>query len=149
MQGSTKSKGPFQFILESGIPTLRMFFGARHGKGPGDGVVSHIKSAANLQISVKSSFTTIITIQMWTGDVFLRKIIDAPWWPHDWFKGLLPVPSSFYDYQKCTWLLMPCDWLRDHIQGALQFWMPLIHLCCCCGQRNKFHFWNSSKIKYV
>ena len=44
--GQYKSKGPFQFISEAGIPTLRMFFGARHGKGPADGVVGRIKGAA-------------------------------------------------------------------------------------------------------
>ena len=37
--GQYKSKGPFQFVSESEIPILRMFFGARHGKGPADGVV--------------------------------------------------------------------------------------------------------------
>ena len=36
--GQYKSKGPFQFVSESEIPILRMFFGARHGKGPTDGV---------------------------------------------------------------------------------------------------------------
>ena len=41
-----KSKGPFQFIYESGIPTVHMFFGARHGKGSADGVVGRMKSAA-------------------------------------------------------------------------------------------------------
>ena len=44
--GQYKSKGPFQFVSESEIPILRMFFGARHGKGPADGVVGRIKSAA-------------------------------------------------------------------------------------------------------
>ena len=44
--GQYKSKGPFQFVSESEIPILRMFFGARHGKGPADGVVGQIKSAA-------------------------------------------------------------------------------------------------------
>ena len=44
--GQYKSKGPFQFISDAGIPTLRMFFGARHGKGPADGVVGRIKGAA-------------------------------------------------------------------------------------------------------
>ena len=44
--GQYKSKGPFQFISESGIPTLQMFFGAKHGKGPTDGAVGHIKLAA-------------------------------------------------------------------------------------------------------
>ena len=41
--GQYKSKGPFQFISASGIPTLCMFFGARHGKGPTDGVIGRIK----------------------------------------------------------------------------------------------------------
>ena len=44
--GQYKSKGPFQFISASGIPTLRMIFVARHEKGPADGVVGRIKSAA-------------------------------------------------------------------------------------------------------
>ena len=43
--GQYKSKGPFQFISESGIPTVHMFFGAHHGKGPADGVVGRMKSA--------------------------------------------------------------------------------------------------------
>ena len=41
--GQYKSKGPFQFISKAGIPTIRMFFGARHGKGPADGVVGRVK----------------------------------------------------------------------------------------------------------
>ena len=41
--GQYKSKGPFHFISESGIPTLCMFFTVRHGKGPADGVVGRIK----------------------------------------------------------------------------------------------------------
>ena len=44
--GQYKNKGPFQFVSESEIPILRIFFGARHGKGPADGVVGQIKSAA-------------------------------------------------------------------------------------------------------
>ena len=44
--GQCESKGLFQFISDAGIPTLRMFFGARHGKGPADGVVGRIKGAA-------------------------------------------------------------------------------------------------------
>ena len=44
--GQYKSKGPFQFISEAGIPTLRMFFRARHGKGPADRVLGRIKDAA-------------------------------------------------------------------------------------------------------
>ena len=44
--GQYKSKGPFQFISEAGIPTIHMYFGAHHGKGPADGAVGWIKSAA-------------------------------------------------------------------------------------------------------
>ena len=43
--GQYKSKGPFQLIFEAGIPTLKMFFGARHGKGLADGAVGRIKGA--------------------------------------------------------------------------------------------------------
>ena len=45
--GQYKSFGPFQFLTESSIPVLRMFFSARHGKGPADGVVGRIKQAAS------------------------------------------------------------------------------------------------------
>ena len=48
--GQYKSKGPFQFILDAGIPTLRMFFGAHHGKRPADGVVGRIKGAAKRDV---------------------------------------------------------------------------------------------------
>ena len=48
--GQYKSKGPFQFILDAGIPTLRMFFGAHHSKGPADGVVGRIKGAAKRDV---------------------------------------------------------------------------------------------------
>lgn len=48
--GQYKSKGPFQFISDAGIPTIRMFFGARHGKGPADGVVGRVKSAVHLAV---------------------------------------------------------------------------------------------------
>ena len=51
--GQYKSKGPFQFIFESQIPTLQMFFGAHHGKGPTDGAVGRIKSAATLAVHAR------------------------------------------------------------------------------------------------
>ena len=44
--GQYKSTGPFQFISEAGIPTIHMYFRAHHGKGPADGAVGRIKSAA-------------------------------------------------------------------------------------------------------
>ena len=44
--GQYKSKGPFQFIPESNIPTVQLFFGVHHGKVPVDGVVGRIKAAA-------------------------------------------------------------------------------------------------------
>ena len=51
--GQYKSKGPFQFISDAGIPALRMFFGACHGKGPADGVVGRIKGAAKRNVRCK------------------------------------------------------------------------------------------------
>ena len=51
--GQYKSKGPFQFLSGSGIPTLSMFFGARHGKGPADGVVGRNKSAAKRAVKAR------------------------------------------------------------------------------------------------
>ena len=51
--GQYKSKGPFQFISDAGIPTIRMYFGARHGKGPADGAVGHIKLAAKRTVKAR------------------------------------------------------------------------------------------------
>ena len=48
-----KSKWPFQFISEAGILTIRMFFGACHGKGPADGAVGGIKSVAKRAVKVR------------------------------------------------------------------------------------------------
>ena len=50
-----KSKGPFQFISESNIPTVWLFFGALHGKGPGDGVVGRIKAAARRAVKSRKA----------------------------------------------------------------------------------------------
>ena len=41
-----KGRGTFQFHSESDTPKMHMFFGARHGKGPADGAVGHVKHAA-------------------------------------------------------------------------------------------------------
>ena len=41
-----KSRGIFQFVLYSDVPKLKMYFGARHGKGPADGAVGRVKAAA-------------------------------------------------------------------------------------------------------
>ena len=41
-----KGKGTFQFISCSDIPLLKMYFSARHGKGPADGAVGRVKAAA-------------------------------------------------------------------------------------------------------
>ena len=41
-----KGRGTFQFHSESDTPKMHMFFGARHGKGPADDVVGHVKHAA-------------------------------------------------------------------------------------------------------
>ena len=43
-----KSKGPFQYISTSGIPTMRSYFGANHGKGPSDSATGRVKKALNL-----------------------------------------------------------------------------------------------------
>lgn len=53
--GQYKSKGPFQFISAAGIPTIRMFFGARHGKGPADGAVGRIKRGVTLSIKARQT----------------------------------------------------------------------------------------------
>ena len=51
--GQYKSKGPFQFISEAGIPTIHMYFGAHHGKGPADGAVGQInKNAATRAVNI-------------------------------------------------------------------------------------------------
>ena len=52
-EGPYKRKGPFQLISESGIPTVHMFFGACHGKGPADGVVGRMKSAAKRDVKAQ------------------------------------------------------------------------------------------------
>ena len=51
--GQYKSKGPFQFISEAGISMIRMLFGACHGKGPDDGAVERIKSAARRAVKAR------------------------------------------------------------------------------------------------
>ena len=40
-----KGKGTFQFISCSDIPLLKMYFNARHGKGPADAAVGRVKAA--------------------------------------------------------------------------------------------------------
>ena len=40
-----KSKGPFQYISTSDIPTVRNYFGANHGKGPSDAATGRVKQA--------------------------------------------------------------------------------------------------------
>ena len=51
--GQYKSKGPFQFISEAGIPKIRMFSGTHHRKGPTDGAVGRIKSAAKRAVKAR------------------------------------------------------------------------------------------------
>ena len=51
--GQYKSRGSFQFISDAGIPTIRIYFGARHGKGPADGAVGHNKSAAKRAVKAR------------------------------------------------------------------------------------------------
>ena len=55
--GQYKSKGPFQFISESYIPTAQLFFGACHGKAPTDGVVGRIKAAARRAVKSRKAIT--------------------------------------------------------------------------------------------
>ena len=43
-----KSKGPFQYISTSGVPTVRSYFGANHGKGPSDAATGRVKSDLKL-----------------------------------------------------------------------------------------------------
>ena len=43
-----KSKGPFQYISTSGIPTMRSYFGANHGKGPSDSATGNVKKTLAL-----------------------------------------------------------------------------------------------------
>ena len=40
-----KSKGPFQYIANAVIPTIRNYFGSNHGKGPSDSATGRVKSA--------------------------------------------------------------------------------------------------------
>ena len=42
-----KSKGPFQYISTSGVPTVRNYFGANHGKGPSDAATGRVKKDLN------------------------------------------------------------------------------------------------------
>ena len=53
MQDNTKAMGPFQFISDAGIPTIQMYFGARHGKGPADGALDCIKLAAKWAVKAR------------------------------------------------------------------------------------------------
>ena len=43
-----KSKGPFQYISTSGVPTMRSYFGANHGKGPSDAATGSVKKTLAL-----------------------------------------------------------------------------------------------------
>ena len=36
----------FNLVSYSDVPKLKMYFGARHGKGPADGAVGRVKAAA-------------------------------------------------------------------------------------------------------
>ena len=56
-----KGKGTFQFVSYSEIPKLKMYFGARHGKGPADGAVGRVKAAATR--AVKSRQVVIRSAQ--------------------------------------------------------------------------------------
>ena len=40
-----KSKGPFQHIANTDIPTIQSYFGPNHGKGPSDSATGRVKSA--------------------------------------------------------------------------------------------------------
>ena len=53
--GQYESKGPFQLISESNFPTVWLFFGARHRKGPADGVVGRIKAAARRAVKSRKA----------------------------------------------------------------------------------------------
>ena len=41
-----KGKGTFQFVANSDVPKLKMYFGARHGKGPASGTLGRVKAVA-------------------------------------------------------------------------------------------------------
>ena len=55
--GQYKSKDPFQFISESNIPPVQLFFGAHHGKGLTDGVARRAVKSRKTIIRNAEEFT--------------------------------------------------------------------------------------------
>ena len=51
--GQYKGRGTFQFVSYSDVPKLKMYFGARHGKGPADGAVGRVKAAATRAVKAR------------------------------------------------------------------------------------------------
>ena len=48
-----KGKGIFKFVSHSEISKLKMYFRARHGKGPADGAVGRVKAAATRAVKLR------------------------------------------------------------------------------------------------
>ena len=53
-QDNIKARAPFNLYLNH-IPTVQLFFGACHWKGPADGVVGRIKAAARRAVKSKKA----------------------------------------------------------------------------------------------
>ena len=68
-----KSKGPFQYISTSGVPTMRSYFGANHGKGPSDAATGRVKKAlAQGRKSRKVELRTAFEVYKFIKDTFKR-----------------------------------------------------------------------------
>ena len=48
-----KGRGTFHFLSHSQILKWKMYFGARHGKGPADGAVGRVKAAATRAVKAQ------------------------------------------------------------------------------------------------
>ena len=48
-----KSRGIFQFVSYSDVPKLKMYFGARHGKGPADGAFCSLTDNHIMDMPIK------------------------------------------------------------------------------------------------
>ena len=73
-----KSKGPFQYISTSSVPTMRSYFGANHGKGPSDAATGRVKKALTQgRKSRKVELRTAFEVYTFIKETFQR--YEADW----------------------------------------------------------------------
>ena len=70
-----KSKGPFQYISTSDVPTMRTYFGANHGKGPSDAATGRVKIAlSRARKSRKYELRTPFEVYKYLDEHFKQKM---------------------------------------------------------------------------